>query len=210
MNASDLLQEQVDRFKEWAALYPIHQRTGAWECDYEHWRPLWAAAIGVLESLPPDAWTEKCSANLLYAMARDNEMEWIADQLSDKPDALLRLALLSIDSSESNAKWQLAVQLGTQATKKVEAERLLLRLADDEDEYVSRRSLLALGALKSTHAEFLAERAWLTGHEYQRIAALWVLKDVAPDKLLRYVQLAKEDGRKFVVENARDALGTCQ
>jgi hypothetical protein len=210
MDASGLLQEQVDRFKEWAALYPIQERIGAWECGYEQWRPLWAAAIAVLESLPPDAWTEKCSANVLYAIAHDNEMEWIASQLSGKPDALLKLARLSIDSSEPDAKWQLAVQLGAQATRKAEAETLLLHLVEDDDEYVSRRSLLALGALKSAHAEFLAEKAWLTGHEYQRIAALWVIKVVAPDKLVRYMQLAKEDGRKFVVENAQDALDACQ
>ncbi|ALP62251.1 HEAT repeat domain-containing protein [Paraburkholderia caribensis] len=210
MDASGLLQEQVDRFREWAALYPIHERIGAWECDYEQWRPLWAAAIAVLESLPPDAWTEKCSADLLYAIARDNEMEWIAGQLPGKPDALSKLARLSVNSPESDAKWQLAAQLGTQAARKAEAETLLLHLVDDEDEYVSRRSLLALGALKSARAEFLAERAWLTGHEYQRIAALWVLKDVAHDKLVGYVQLAKEDGRKFVVENAQDALDACR
>ncbi|MEX3760872.1 hypothetical protein [Paraburkholderia phenoliruptrix] len=209
MDASGLLHEQVDRFREWAALYPIHERIGEWECDYAQWRPLWAAAIAVLESLPPDTWTEKCSADLLYAIARDNEMEWIAAQLSGKPDALLKLARLSIDSPESDAKWQLAVQLGTQAARKAEAETLLLLLVDDEDEYVSRRSLLALGVLKSVQAEFLAERAWLTGHEYQRIAALWVLKDVAPAKLAQYVRLAKEDGRRFVVENAEDALKAC-
>lgn len=206
MNASDSLQEEVERFKEWAALYPIHQRTGEWECDYGQWQPLWAAAIAVLESLPPSAWTEKCCANLLYAIARDNEVESIAGALEGKPDALLELARLAIESSERDAKWQLAARLGPLAADKLEAEMLLLRLVDDEDEYVSRRSLLALGAMKSVHAEPLAERAWLTGHEYQRIAALWVLKDVAPSKLAQYVRLAREDGRKFIVENAQQAL----
>lgn len=206
MNASDSLQEEVERFKEWAASYPAHQRTGEWECDYEQWQPLWAAAIAVLESIPSSAWTEKCCANLLYVIARDNEMERIADELAGRPDALLELARLAIESSERDAKWQLAVQLGALATDKEEAETLLLRLVQDEDEYVSRRSLLALGTLKSVHAESLAERAWLTGHEYQRIAALWVFKDVAPSKLDQYVRLAKEDGRKFVVENAQRAL----
>lgn len=206
MNASESLQVEVEKFKEWAALYPTHQRTGEWECDYEDWRLLWAAAIAVLESLPPSAWTEKCCANLLYAIARDNEVERIADELAGRPAALLELARQAIGSSERDAKWQLAVQLGALSTDKEDAETLLLRLVDDEDEYVCRRSLLALGALKSVHAECLAERAWLTGHEYQRIAALWVLKDVAPTKFAQYVRLAKEDGRKFVVENALQVL----
>ena len=206
MNASDALQEEVEKFNAWATLFPPHQRTGEWECSYDHWQSLWDAAVAVLESVPPNAWSERCRANLLYAIARDNEMEWISRQLAGKPDALLELARLAIDSSEPDAKWQVAVQLGALSTNREEGELLLLRLVDDEDEYVSRRALLALGALKSSHAERLAERAWRTGHEYQRIAALWVLKDVAPSKLMQYVRLADEDGRKFVVENAHDAL----
>lgn len=212
MNASDVLQEEVEKFKKWAALHLPDQQTGEWECGYDHWQSLWAAAIAVLEFLPPSTWTERCSANLLYAIARDNEMECIAGELAGKPDALLALARLATDSSEPDAKWQLAVQLGglSAPTDKEDAEKLLLRLVDDEDEYVSRRSLLALGRLQSVHAEPLAEKARLTGHEYQRIAALWVLKDVAPSKLAQYVRLAEEDGRKFVVKNARDALNASQ
>lgn len=212
MNASDVLQEEVEKFKEWAAVYPPHQRTGEWECGYDHWQSLWAAAIAVLEFLPPSAWTERCRTNLLYAIARDNEMECIAGELVDKPGALLALARLAIDSSELDAKWQVAVQLGglSEPANKEEAEKLLLSLVEDEDEYVSRRSLLALGRLQSVHAEPLAEKAWLTGHEYQRIAALWVLKDVAPSKLAQYVRLAEEDGRRFVVKNAQDALNASQ
>ncbi|MDO3521943.1 HEAT repeat domain-containing protein [Ralstonia pseudosolanacearum] len=206
MNASDALQEEVEKFNAWAALFLPHQRTGEWECGYDHWQSLWDAAMAVLESLPPNAWNERCRANLLYAIARDNEMEWIAGQLAGKPEALLELARLAIDSSEPDTKWQVAVQLGALSANKEKAEALLLRFVDDEDEYVSRRALLALGALKSAYAERLAEKAWLTGHEYQRIAALWVLKDVAPSKLVQYVRLADEDGRQFVVENAHDAL----
>ena len=206
MNASNSLQEEVEKFKAWATSYPPNQRTGEWECDYQQWQSLWAAAIAVLEFIPASAWSKKCCENLLYVVARDNEMEHIADELAGRPGALLKLARLAIESSERDAKWQLAVQLGALATDRVEAEALLLRLVHDQDEYVSRRSLLALGTLKSVHAESLAERVWLTGHEYQRIAALWVLKEVAPGKLNQYVRLAKEDGRKFIVENAQQAL----
>ncbi|WKZ87325.1 HEAT repeat domain-containing protein [Ralstonia pickettii] len=198
MSASDALHEEVGKFKAWAASLLPHQR----DCGYDQWQSLWDAAIAVLESIPPDEWSERCRADLILAIARD-EVEWIADQLGGKPDTLLALARLAIDSSEPDAKWQIAAQLGTLSTHKEKAEEVLLRLVDDSDEYVSRRALLALGALKSQHAEHLAERAWLTGHEYQRIAALWVLKDVAQSKLPQYLRLADEDGRKYVVENAR-------
>ncbi|WP_227245324.1 hypothetical protein [Paraburkholderia caribensis] len=147
---------------------------------------------------------------MLYAIARDNEMEHIAQELSGRPEALLELARFALRSLEPDAKWQLAAQLGTLSTNKAEAETLLLRLVDDADEYVSRRSLLALGVLKSVHAESLAEKAWLTGHEYQRIAALRVLKDIASSKLTEYAQFAEEDGRKSVIKNAHDVLKTGQ
>ena len=204
MNAAASLHQQVAQFKCWASNYPENQRTGEWECDYEQWVALWAAALSVLQSILPEEWSDECSSNLLYTIARDNETEHIVDYLSTNAEALLKLARLAIDSSERDAKWQLAAQLGALSARKVEAESLLLRLVHDEDEYVSRRALLALGSLKSEQAEALAEKAWQTGQEYQRIAALWVLRDVASSKLGEYVLRAQEDGREYVVWNARE------
>ena len=63
---------------------------------------------------------------------------------------------------------------------------------------------MSLGKIKAFNAESLAEQAWETGHEYQRIAALWVFKDVGSNKLLMYLQKAEEDGRIYVVQNARE------
>ena len=77
-----------------------------------------------------------------------------------------------------------------------------MRFVEDENEYVNRRALLSLGILKSSKAESLAERAWASEQEYQRIAALWVLKYVSSSKLPEYLQRAKKDGRKYVIQNA--------
>jgi hypothetical protein len=203
----ELLHGQVALFKQWASAKPagsFSSEYGEWECDYPDWHSLWAAAASVIQSVPSHLWTDDCSDDLLYAIARDNETEYIAEQLSGKGEGLLKLARLSVGSSEPEAKWQLAVLLGQLSSDKTSAEALLLILVNDEDEYVSRRALLALGALKSLHAESLAEKAWLSGHEYQRIAALWVLKDIASSKLAEYVLLAGEDGRKYLVNNARE------
>ena len=171
MNACASFAIEVAKFKEWADLYPIHHRTGEWECEYDQWPPLWAAAIAVLNSLESSKWMNECCENMLYAIARDNEAGYIAGELEARPGVLFELARIAVDSSEPDAKWQLAARLGMLTTDRDEAERLLLRFVDDHNEYVSRRSLIALGTLKSIHAEALAERAWLTGHEYQRIAA---------------------------------------
>ncbi|KUY75792.1 HEAT repeat domain-containing protein [Burkholderia sp. RF4-BP95] len=204
MHALNTLHEQVEKFREWAALYPVRQRSVEWECEYGDWEALWDASLAVVDSLAPAAWTATACADLLYAIARDHTLEHISSMLWTQPDALLALARASIDASEPNAKWQLAARLGGLGSHAAEAEALLLRLVDDEDEYVRRRALLALGALKSAHAEALAERAWHTGHEYQRIAVLWVLKNIQSGKLAQYVKLAEEDGREYVVRNARD------
>lgn len=82
MSASDALHEEVGKFKAWAASLLPHQR----DCGYDQWQSLWDAAIAVLESIPPDEWSERCRADLILAIARD-EVEWIADQLGGKPDS---------------------------------------------------------------------------------------------------------------------------
>jgi len=76
-------------------------------------------------------------------------------------------------------------------------------LVVDEDEYVKRCALISLGELKSSKSESLAERAWHTGHEYQRMAALEVLDKISSSKLAIYLKEAMEDGRPHLVKTAR-------
>lgn len=204
MDAASLLQLEVNRFKQWAAGISPDTRSGEWECDYPEWKRFWAAAKCLVETVPTATWTEATTEDFVYALARDNEVEVIADDLGSRSDALLTLAARAIHSVETDAKWQIAAKLGDLNEHKLEAEALLIHLVQDADEYVSRRSLLALGRLKSGKAELFAESAWQTGHEYQRIAALWALKDVGSSKLNDYLLLADEDGRDYVVRNATE------
>jgi hypothetical protein len=196
------LRTEVEKFENWASSYPVEHRSGEWECDYSEWNTFHAAALTFLASSSLAEWSELDVRDLLYAIARDNEIEYLVEEVAKNVDVLLKLSELAVSSSEVDAKWQLAVQLGTLSSHKQEAEALLLQFVEDKNEYVSRRALLSLGLLKSVKAEVLAERAWETGHEYQRIAALWVLKSVAPGKLADYLRRAKEDGRQYVVQNA--------
>lgn len=196
-------RQEVEKFKAWAAKYPIEERSGEWECDYAGWDTLYKATLEFLASLSPSNWDGTDVSDLLYVIARDNETENLASEVAKDTNRLLRLSRLVLDSPETDAKWQLAAQLGTLSDQAREAETLLLEFVDDKDEYVSRRALLSLGTLKSPKAEALAERAWSTGHEYQRIAALWVLRELSSDKLPMYIQKALEDGREYVVQNAR-------
>jgi HEAT repeat protein len=204
MDAALLLQIEVARFKQWAAGIPVDTRSGEWECDYPEWRRFWAAAKCLVETVPVATWTEATTEDFVYALARDNEVEVIADDLAGRSDTLLILAARAIHSVETDAKWQIAAKLGDMNEHKLKAEALLVQFVQDADEYVSRRSLLALATLKSGKAESFAERAWQTGHEYQRIAALWALKDVGSSKLNDYLLRAEEDGREYVVRNATE------
>jgi hypothetical protein len=196
-------QQEVQKFKAWADSCPIQERLGEWECDYSDWETLHEAALSFLASSSPPDWNSAIVNDLLYAIARDNECESLVHEIAKNADTLILLSGFAVSSSETDAKWQLAARLGALSDRIQQAEALLLEFINDEDEYVSRRALLALGMLKSSQAEVLAERAWNTGHEYQRIAALWVLKEIASNKLTAYIKKAMEDGRQYVVENAR-------
>ena len=202
------LRNEVEKFKNWASVYSVQKVSGEWEDDYPDWSTFYEAAIIFLVSSSPAKWVDEDVTDLLYAIARDNEVEYLAQEVAKNNENLLKLSEFAIGSPERDAKWQLAAQLGGISSRKQEAEALLLQFVDDQDEYVSRRALLSLGLLKSSKAEVLAERAWKTGNEYQRIAALWVLKDVASSKLSAYIAEAVIDGRQYLVKNADEVKKT--
>ena len=197
-----LLSTEVARFRDWASEYPIERRTGEWECDYEQWAPLNQSFLDNLESHSPKDATAPEISDLLYAVGRDNEMEDLVATLAGKSDWFLFLLPYALLVDDADVRWQFAVQLGLGAFPFVAAESALLKLVQDEHEYVSRMALQALGRIGSTHVETLCERAWKTGHEYQRIMALWVLNDIKSLKLNEYLSMAKVDGRNFVIINA--------
>ena len=198
------MKSEVEKFRLWALGYPECHRSGEWECDYENWGDLHKAVLDFLASTQYQNWNRAEIEDLIYAIARDNEIEYLVDELSEVPERLLFLSSYALTSEEPDAKWQLAMKLGDLVEFKDKAEELLVKFVEDENEYVSRRALLSLGRLKSSFAESLAERAWNTGHEYQRIAAMWVLKYVNSEKLASYLEKAEEDGRFYVLQNANE------
>ncbi len=130
---ADLLAE-VGRFREWANAYPLDQRYGEWECDYDHWESLYEAVLDFVDAHPFQQWSAEELRAVLYAIARDNEIQHIAREIRRRhPATLLALAAAAIESGEPNAKWQLAEELG-HLGHRGEAERLLLTLAHDADE----------------------------------------------------------------------------
>ena len=57
---------------------------------------------------------------------------------------------------------------------------------------------MALGNIKSVKVETLVGQAWDSGDEYQRMAVLDALHNLQSPRLARYLELAQEDGRKYL------------
>lgn len=199
MSEKEELRLAVQNFRAWAGASLPVGRCGEWETEYESWDQLYLAATAVLRS-EPDAWDSETKELLLFVIARDNEDGVVADQLTE--DQALVLAEASIHSSERDAKWQLAVRLSTFPLA-AGLERILLALANDADEYVRRRALMALADVGSRGSVPLAMKAWESCEEYQRMACLHVLQRLNSPRLPAYLALAEQDGRQYLVGVAR-------
>lgn len=200
---------EIDKFDEWAQSQsdiPQDERFGEWEFDYNHWADIYVEFENYLQTTIPKHWTKKEIQRLLYILARDNETERIAEIISKHENALIILATESISKGYMNDKWQLAVQVHELKDRKL-AITLLDKYINDEDEYVNRRALLELAKLQSDKVEFYCEKFWNKdkygeSEEYQRIAVLHSLKEINSEFLSRYIDMAKQDGRKYLVQTA--------
>lgn len=185
------LAREVKRFRDWAQ----HQSksSGEWETDYVDWPALRAEVDRALtgESLADD------EINLvLYALARDNECEFILGMLEEHAVNGLRVARAAVDNPDPDARWQAAVFLGTQGGD--EPRNLLRRLVRDSHEYVRRRALLASVERDPTFAEDVAA-SWLTAEEeYSRLAAVTVLHDLGSKRLWASIEHLRLDPSPYV------------
>lgn len=196
------LKEEIARLRSWEAQLPAAERVGLWD-EYPEWGALYTSFADFIKQTGPSQWGESTVLDLLYIIARDNEAEYLVSLLlKAQPEGLFRLAEAAVGYGERDARWQLAAYLGETGGDRPRAEAILLIFVNDEDEYVSRRALLALAYLGSSHVSSLCERAWATGHEYKRIAALHAIRAASPHELPKYIELAKADGREYVVQNA--------
>jgi hypothetical protein len=195
---------EIAKFKDWALSYPENTRSGEWECDYHDWTLIYSSFSSFLDENSPATVSDEAIQDLIYIIARDNEMEELISNITQRPVWLELLVSSALFSHECDAQWQFAKALSSPTVLLPGADRALLALFESKNEYVSRMALQALGQRRHPEAEALCGRAWDTGHEYQRIMALWVLKEIGSPQLLQYLQAARADGRKYVVQNAQE------
>ncbi len=198
----DLLTE-VARFREWAIAYSSTGQYGEWECDYESWGSLYDAVLGFLAGRPFALWSEAELRAVLYAIARDNEIQHLAGEVRKRhPELLPLLAGAALRIGERDDRWQLAVELDHLGGV---AEPLLLALAQDEHEYVRRHALQSLLRLGSPTVERLALTAWHRSDEDQewaRMMALFCLYKIGSPQLEPLLAEAERDGRQYLREYA--------
>lgn len=206
------LMTEVGRFRRWAEglmADPEQVRSGEWECEYEDWSSLREAVLHFLRTRPVDTWVDDESRAVLYAIARDNEDEYLAHEIRERhPYLVLLLARRSLAAGERDDRWQLADQLGRmkQLRGSPEVEELLLEFAADEYEYVRRRALRSLLRMGSIVTEEVALRQWDVPGEAQpwsRMMVLSCLQELGSSHLAARLAQAERDENEHLREYAK-------
>ena len=199
---------EIDKFEAWAKVMLVEPSkiSAEWETDYLEWSALDEQFKDFIGTVPSSSWNTDELNRLTYIIARDNECEQLIGSLPD--DALVALAEFAMAHGEHDAKWQLADAL-PRIHDKQKASALIEGFVNDPEEYVNRRALMALGKVDGKKAELYCKAHWdrnLYGDvgEYQRMAVLSTLKEIGSPLLAHYLDLAKTDGRPYLVNLARE------
>lgn len=165
LNPRQALEAEAAKFRAWADTQPIATRSGEWETNYLGWSEVYSAFEAYVQTTGNQDWDAAITVELLYLIARDNEMQTLIEEIAKRPEDVLYLAKNAVSYPDYHAKWQLAVELGELDAYKDAALKLLLLFAYDEDMYVRRRAMISLANLGSAQVEELAANAWKHGDE---------------------------------------------
>lgn len=210
------LLEQVGKFHQWQEItYPgktTEEIGGAWEVNYPAWNDIFDAFCHVLTQMDAEMADSILLDEMVYLIARANEAEGFIQETTSHPKWFECLCRRAAASNESEAKWQFAAYL-PKCSCSQEVRDIILDFAKDPNEYVSRRALLAMPALRPDCVEQFAPLFWerncysLELQEYQRIAVLVSLDAIHSVMLPQYLEQAKQDGRSYLLEHAKRIEG---
>ena len=210
------LLEQAIKFHQWQeATYPgktSEELGGEWEVDYPYWNDTYSAFCHVLTQMDAETADSVLLDEMVYLIARANEAEGFIQETTYHPQWFECLCRRAAASNESEAKWQFAAYL-PECPCSQEVKDMILDFAKYPNEYVSRRALLAMPALRPDCVEQFAPLFWerncysLELQEYQRIAVLVSLDAIHSGLLPQYLEQAKQDGRRYLLEHAERIEG---
>ena len=157
------LLEQAIKFHQWQeATYPgktSEEIGGEWEVDYPYWNDTYSAFCQVLTQMDAETADSVLLDEMVYLIARDNEAEGFIQETTSHPQWFECLCRRAAASNESEAKWQFAAYL-PECPCSQEIKDMILDFAKDPNEYVSRRALLAMPALRPDCVEQFAPLFW--------------------------------------------------
>lgn len=210
--AKQELQKVIEDFRTWQCMeYPNLDAAAIgweWETNYDNWSSIGTAFLRVLAEEDTHTVDENLLQDMINIIARDNESEWLIDELVQYPNWFAVLCRFSLQTSEPEAKWQFASRLPLcQCSPAV--KDLIMIFVQDEHEYVCRRALMALPAIRPDQVAVYVQLFWdrnkYSAEEqmYQRIAALYALQQIQSSLLPHYLQAAKADGSFYLVQYAQ-------
>ena len=205
------LLEQAIKFHQWQeATYPgktSEELGGEWEVDYPYWNDTYSAFCQVLTQMDAETADSVLLDEMVYLIARDNEAEGFIQETTSHPQWFERLCRRAAASNESEAKWQFAAYL-SECPWRPRSQRHDPGLRKGPNEYVSRRALLAMPALRPDCVEQFAPLFWernCYSLDYRNTLdrVFWVSLDAIHSGLLpQYLEQAKQDGRRYLLEHA--------
>lgn len=212
----ECLLEQAGKFHQWQEItYPgktTEENGSMWEVDYPYWNDAYSVFCHVLTQMDAETADSVLLDEMVYLIARDNEAEGFIQETTSQHKWFECLCRRAAASNESEAKWQFAAYL-PECSCSQEVKDMILDFAKDPNEYVSRRALLAMPALRPDCVEQFAPLFWERScyspelQEYQRIAVLVSLDAIHSDLLPQYLERAKQDGRSYLLEHAERIEG---
>ena len=212
----ECLLAQARKFHQWQEItYPgktTEEIGGAWEVDYPAWNDIFDAFCHVLTQMNAEMADSVLLDEMVYLIARANEAEGFIQETTSHPQWFECLCRRAAASNENEAKWQFAAYL-PECSCSQKVRDIILDFAKDPNEYVSRRALLAMPALRPDCVEQFAPLFWERNcyspelQEYQRIAVLISLDAIHSDQLPQYLEWAKQDGQSYLLEHAKRIEG---
>ena len=194
------LIKEINKFRNYANKNKSNY--GEWEMYYNNWDNIYTSFINVLKNEEP---TKKYVYDMIYIIARDNECEYIIEELTEYKYWFELLCKYSLKTNEYNAKWQFAHYLSEYVEKyncNEFAKESIIKFLEDKNEYVSRRALLVLHKILPEKIENYANIFWYSNinnelKQYQIMAILEALYNIKSPIIFEYIEKAK----KIDIEN---------
>lgn len=207
-DARDWLRAELDAFWEWAYSIQGAQAEailgrGEWADEYPQMPRIYEAVKEVVCMLCKEPCTEQDADILIEAIAIDNEGEHALDICRELPDCAIECPFRrAITSRFPDARWQIASLIGDIGDQRWKA--YLQALLEDENEYVERRALLALAQIDPIMAEQAAFARLRHSSDYMRLAAVSVLDELHSPRLVKAIDLLRDDTFSYIREKIKD------